>query len=346
MLLLAMACSHEDMGAEGGGVTGTVLATFRIGTPESEEVEYTRATQDAAETVINSLTVYDFRVIENSAAGKADTLVESVQHLVDAGDGVEAPKAGEFVRSDVGATVCLSIRAPKEAEKHVFAFVANEERTRFDTIAQQKTATIDELRWTPSTRKLKDGESCGSLIAGKGAVMSGTTVPLDIPTDLENADKMKVMLYRIVARVDVVNEVDDIQYLRIVDVSAENCAPAGYLFEWSSTGEATAATRPEGYTTPIALTRNPAVTTEELEGLRKGQTAAKVLYLYEYPDTEEAVPTLVLSYTLNGVPRTMRESMMSGGKRIDIKRNRIYKLTVGGTAANVRCSVTSEGSNK
>lgn len=36
--------------------------TLWIGTPPGDEVEYTRATQDASETEINSLTVYDFLV--------------------------------------------------------------------------------------------------------------------------------------------------------------------------------------------------------------------------------------------------------------------------------------------
>lgn len=336
VILMVASCCKEGIGEEGNnGNSEPILVSFSIGTPASDEVEYTRATQDASETRINSLTVYDFLVTDK------DTLFESVQYLVEAGDGATTPKAGQFLHTDAGATACLSLHAPKNTT-HVFAFVANEEKTHFDSIIYKKTLPMDSLRWTAATRKLKDGGDCGSLVGDKGAVMTGNTVPLNLPGDLSDTDKMKVKLYRIVARVDVKNEVADTQDLVIENVSARNCAPMGYLFEWSSSGIPTAEKRPKGYTAPIAMTRNPAVTTGDLQSLKKGQTCGKVLYLYEYPTTETLIPTLILAYTLNGVSGTMEVEMTSGGKRINIKRNRKYTLVVGGSSTTrMVCSVES-----
>lgn len=327
--MVMAACSDDGVKNGNGEMTGPLPVTFHIGTPESEEVEYTRTMQDASETKINRLTVYDFLVKESTEAGKADTLFESVQYLTDAGDGITTPKAGQFIRTDVGATACLSLHT-EEGTQHVFAFIANEEKTHFDSILYQKILPIDSLRRTLSARRLKSGESCGSLVGEKGAVMTGTSVPLNFPTDLKDMEKMKVKLYRTMARVDVKHEVVDGQNLRIVDVSAKNCAPTSYLFGAGSDGKANVETVPKGFSS-ISIVRNSAVKTEDLESLKQGQTCGKVLYLYEYPTTEKLMPTLILSYTLNGSPRTMEVPMTSGGARIEIKRNRKYTLVIGGT---------------
>lgn len=337
LLMMAAACEENGAETRAGESEGPVAVTFYIGTPESEEVEYTRTVQDAAETRIGSLTVYDFLVKQRTDGAKADTIFESVQHLADAGDGVDTPKAGQFLRTDAGATVCLSLHAP-ENTKHVFAFVANEEKTHFDSILYSKQLPIDSLRWTLSTRRLKDGEDCTALVGTQGAVMTGKSVTLDMPADLTDAEKMKVKLNRIMARIDVRNDVADAQNLKIVDVSVKNCAPAGYLFERGSDNAPTAATRPRGYKA-ISLRRNSGVTTEDLAGLKQGQTCGKVLYLYEYPATEKPVPTLVLTYTLNGSPKTMDVKMELKNTQIDIKRNRLYTLVVGGTSTRVTCEI-------
>lgn len=340
-LLTVAACSSGGIGEEGDdGSIKPFDITFRIGSPASDEVEYTRATQDESETRINSLAVYDFLV----TAG--DTLFESVHYLVDAGNGVTTPKAGQFVRTDAGAKACLSLHA-KQNTMHVFAFVANEEKTHFDSIVYKKTLPIDSLRWTASTRKLKNGADCGGLVGSKGAVMTGNTVPLTLPQDLKNTEKMTVRLYRIVARVDVRNDVADASDLVIENISAGNCAPMGYLFEWSSAQSPTAAKRPKGCAALNSLARNPEVASGELESLKQGQTCGKVMYLYEYPAGETPVPTLVLAYRLNGVSKTVDVQMLAeDGTRIDLKRNRKYTLVVGGTATRMVCSVKSDGTEK
>lgn len=336
--VMAVAACDDDVDKGGNGMMADPLVvTFHIGTPESEEVEYTRATQDASETRINRLTVYDFLVKESTKAGKADTLFESVQYLTDAGDGMATPKAGQFIRTDAGATACLSLHT-EEGTQHVFAFIANEEKTHFDSILYQKILPIDSLRRTLSVRRLKSGESCGSLVGEKGPVMTGTSVPISVPADLKDTEKMRVKLYRTMARVDVEHEVANGQNLRIVDVSAKNCAPTGYLFGAGSDGKANVETVSKNFS-PISIVRNPAVGTEDLESLKQGQTCGKVLYLYEYPTTEKSVPTLILTYTLNGSPRTMEVPMTSGGTRIEIKRNRKYTLVIGGTDTRMTYSI-------
>lgn len=337
-LLLMAACDNDMAGPQEAEDDEASLVTFHIGTSESEEVVYTRAMQDATETKINKLTVYDFIVRQRTDAGKVDTLFESAQYLEYAGESVSVPKAGQFVRTDAGATVCLSLHA-KENTTHVFAFVANEKKTHFDTLMYQQELPIDSLRRALTTRKLKKGESCESLMGTQGAVMTGTTLPLTIPEELKDASKMTVKLFRIVARVDVQQEVEDAQNLRIIDISAKHCAPVGYLFGSGSNGEATAESPPKN-SLPISLKRNFAVSTEDLAALKQGQTCGKVLYLYEYALTETPVPTLVLTYTLNGAPRTIDVEMVAtDGTRIRIRRNRRYTLIVGGTATRMACSL-------
>ncbi|MCD8093256.1 MAG: hypothetical protein LUF01_10655 [Bacteroides sp.] len=340
-VLVLAACSGKGIEEEGdGGSMKPLEITFRIGSPASDEVEYTRAAQDESETRINSLAAYDFLVTDG------DTLFESVRYLTDAGDGVTTPKAGQFVRTDAGAKACLSLLTP-ENTMHVFAFVANEGKTHFDSVAYKKPLPIDSLRWTASTRNLKNGADCGGLVGSKGAVMTGNTVPLTLPQDLKDAGKMTAKLYRIVARIDVRNDVADASDLVIENISAGNCAPTGYLFEWSSSQSPTAAKRPEGYTALTALQRNPEVASGDLEALRQGQTCGKVMYLYEYPAGEMPVPTLRLTYRLNGVSKTVDVQMLAeDGTRIDLKRNRKYTLVVGGTATRMVCSVRSNETEK
>lgn len=342
VLLMLAACSGKGIEEEegDGGSMKPLEITFRIGSPASDEVEYTRAAQDESETRINSLAVYDFLVTDG------DTLFESVRYLTDAGDGVTTPKAGQFVRTDAGAKACLSLLTP-ENTMHVFAFVANEGKTHFDSVAYKKPLPIDSLRWTASTRNLKDGADCGGMVGSKGAVMTGNTVPLTLPQDLKDTGKMTVKLYRIVARIDVRNDVADASDLVIENISAGNCAPTGYLFEWSSSQSPTAAKRPEGYAVLNSLARNPDVASSDLEGLRQGQTCGKVMYLYEYPAGETPVPTLRLTYRLNGVSKTVDVQILAeDGTRIDLKRNRKYTLVVGGTATRMVCSVRSNETEK
>lgn len=342
-MLLMGACSSEVSEPEGEKDEREVLVTFHIGTPDGDEIEYTRATQDAAETAINSLTVYDF--LAASAEGE-DAVVASVQYLVKAeGSGTLQP--GCFRQTDTGATVCLLLNTHEDSG-HIFAFVANEGKTHFDSAMQPGISPMDNLRRDSANRRLKDGDDSGRLVNETGAVMTGTTAVLRLPDDLTVAEKMKVTLRRIVARVDVENRLEAGSGLKIVGVNAENCAPAGYLFETTNDGSTTAEIW--DYETPVKLLGNQDQNVKaELENLVAGNTCGKVLYLYEYPakpGTPE--PTLVLNYILHGSYHSLSVPMKGAdGKRIEIKRNRVYKLVLSGTeSASTRVVCIVEESSR
>lgn len=344
-MLLMGACSSEAPEPEEGKIGKEILVTFHIGTPARDEIEYTRAdaTQDAAETTINSLTVYDF--LPASVEGE-DAVAAGVQYLVKA-EGSGTLQAGCFRQTDTGATVCLSLNT-QEGSRHIFAFVANEEKTHFDSIMRPGISPMDSLRWASANRRLKDGDDSGRLVNEAGAVMTGTTAELSLPDDLDAAEKMKVTLRRIVARVDVENRLAAGSGLKIVGVNAENCAPAGYLFETTNDGSSTA--EEWDYKAPVRLLGNQdQEIRSKLENLAAGNTCGKVLYLYEYPatrkgeDTDVPQPTLVLNYTLHGSYHSLSVPMLGAdGKQIGIKRNRVYKLVLSGTesaATRVVCTI-------
>lgn len=337
-MMLAAACAEDGVDKGGGTVDEPPLVTLRIGVPASGEVEYTRATQDETETRINSLTVYDF-LVKEKAGGDAgtDTLAAGVQYLIKK-EGAGTPEAGHFVSSAGGATATLSMPA-QIGTKHVFVCVANEGRTRFDSIMQPGITPIDSLRLTPATRRMKNGESAGKLTEA-GAVMTGKT---GVVTITENP-AYSMQLYRIMARLDVRNNVAAANNLRLVSVSADNCATTGFLFGQGSDKTMTALK--QNYEKLVSLKQN-AATDNDLKALATGETCRKVLYMYEHlADScgkETPTPTLLVSYTLNGSPHTMKVPMKtSGGARFDIKRNRLYTLVVGDvtTAAATRIVAT------
>lgn len=311
---------------------------LRIGTPAGNEVEYTRATQDATEKEINSLMVYDFLVKQDPTGKGTELRVAGVQYLTKA-SGTGMPEAGYFISTGGGATACLSLAATV-GSTHVFACVANEEYTRFDSIMQPGISPIDSLNYTPCTRILKSGESTAVLATG-GMVMSGMTAPVWI----SDKASYSVTLQRIVARVDVMNNVSADRNFRIVSISAHNCTQSGYLFEQGSDGSATA--EKAGYKKLVSLTQNTAIDAE-LKALATGATCGKVLYLYEHAaksnGEDTPTPVLVLEYTLNGSPGSMQVEMKSQGQRFDIKRNRAYTLMIGdgGSVTRIACTVREE----
>ncbi len=339
LFMMTVACGKETV-ASGGYLDESPLVTLHIGTPSSGEVEYTRGTQDASEIAINTLTVYDFLVREHSDG--ADTLAAGIQYLVKE-EGTGTPKPGCFISLAGGATATLSISAEVES-KHVFVCVANEGKLHFDSIMQPGVTPIDSLRKTPATRRLKHGESAAKLIE-KGAVMTGMTKPVVIIAN----PSYNIQLYRIMARLDVKNNVAAINNFRLVSVSAENCAATGFLFGQRSDKRFTA--EKVDYSALVSQNRNMAVD-EELKALTTGNTCGKVLYLYEHRTdscgTLTPVPALLVTYTLNGSPKTVRVPMQTSGEvRFDIRRNRLYTLVVGdvGSSASTRivCSVKEEG---
>lgn len=345
MLLATASCGKEWAVSEEAGKEHPSGIMLHIGTPWSGEVEYTRATQDASEVAINSLTVYDFLLKPHSGDVGADTLVEGVQYLVKQ-TGVTTPEPGCFVSTATGAQVNLSLPATV-GSRHVFVCVANEaEKTRFDSIMQPGVTPIDVLRKTSSTRQLKNDESTARLME-QGAVMTGMTGAVTI----EQNASYNVKLCRIMARVDVEHHLKASYGVKIMSVSAENCAATGFLFGQGSDKSFTA--EKNNYSALVRQTQNTAVA-EVLPNLTYGGVCGKVLYLYEHrkdscgKSTPE--PTLLVKYVLNGSESVVRVPMKLATGRFDIQRNRLYKLVVGmdENAAKTRivCTLNEEEKEK
>ncbi|MCD8181826.1 MAG: hypothetical protein LUE99_00645 [Bacteroides sp.] len=330
------ACSTDGVETEGGN-NAPHIVTLRISIPASDEVEYTRAASEDAETVINRLTIYDFRVATKAGTAKADTLLQGVQYLQKS-DGTGSPKPGYFVSNSGGATACLSLNEAV-GEKRVFVCVANEGCTHFDHMMQPGITPLDSLRWTPATRILKSDESCDKLIAD-GIVMTGMSEIVEI------ADNMScpIKLERIVARVDVERNIP--RDIKIISVSMEGCASRGFLFGHDSDKTLTA--KKYNYHSNVSQSQNPAIQTE-LSALTQEGSCTKVLYLYEYladsSNVATPVPKIVMKYKLNNSNGTTEVPVLTGNVRFDIRRNRKYTLVVGDGTASTRLVCTLKEEN-
>lgn len=264
VLMGTAGCSNENIGSGDAGSEEELLVSFSIGTPETDEVIYTRA-ETEAEKMINSLRVYDFLV----NGGK--TVISTVHRLRK----VEgSPKAGEF-RSEydaasrsMTATLTLSIRGTWDASidpYHMFALVANEGEVHFDSIMRPGVTPIDSLMYSFSARRMKDGENCDKLAGSEGFVMTAVTGAMQIKKNMGLQELPK--LGRMVARIDVAHNMLDTRNLKIVSVSAVNCAAQGYLFGQDSDGNAT--TDKYNYKSTISIGQNSTVK-NTLEGLTNG----------------------------------------------------------------------------
>lgn len=312
MLWLMAACS-EEVTTDDVQTGNEAVITFRLGVPPGDEIEYTRGNQEASEWEINRLKVYDF-VID------VDTVLVGMQSLVKS-DASGMPDVGSFTSNSGGGTARLSLPVDITGKKHAFAFVANETGlTHFDSIMQIKVSRIDELRKCPSNRRLKDGESCFALMEN-GPVMTGVTIE-NITGDLD----CKVSLQRIMARLDVENNVPKSRNFRLKNIWIENCAPVSYLFGRDSKQQLTA--KQWDYKKPVSQKQNLQVDMENGD-------LKKVLYLYEYLATSaKNIPTLYLRYTLNGAENTLSIPMVTdGGAKFDIRRNYLYTLVIGDVSA-------------
>lgn len=336
-------CSSENIDNGDTEVQEDILVAFSIGTPESGEVEYTRA--DAAnEKRINNLRVYDFLVTGSSAGRKA--LISTVHHLKKVSSN---PQAGEFAteyNNETGAmtaTLKLSLRGTGDTKidpPHIFAFVANEAPIHFDTIVRPGVTPIDSLLYCLSTRKLKNEENCDKLAGNDGFVMTSLTGEMQITKNM-GITELPQQLCRIVSRVDVTHNMLPIQNIKIVSVSATNCVSQGYLFSKDYAGAATC--KGYDYTNVVDVKQNTTVQ-NELENLVQG-TCENVLYLYEQNAEAISTPALVLTYTLNGAVNTIQIPKVLNNTRLNFQRNNKYKLVVGtdgGVSTRVVCTLETD----
>lgn len=349
--LLAMACSEQ--GAELPGEereAEKIPLTFEIGTPESDEVIYSRATDDENSKRVETMTVYDFAVQTEAGTGKKSVVLRGAYYLTKVAG---TPQTGEFgtsYNSTTGAMVVTcrlllgGIRDPKTEVPHHFVFVANEGKIDFDMAPRPGVTPIDELLRNLSTRILVNKGSCDGLAgsANSGAVMTMMTGETAIASVMAPASLPK--LCRVMARIDVTHNMKKERYLKIVSIEAKNCAARGYLFGTTYDGSPT--TNGYDYTSVITVASNSTVQTK-LTGLQTGETCENVFYLYEQPGTQNGkatpTPTLVLNYTMNGAPNTVEVPIQTtAGARIDLKRNTRYRLMVGEEAGTTRVVCTIE----
>lgn len=314
MVVLLSSCSEDRETPAQENEGRMVYISFRVGTPGGNEVEYGsnsgRSIQEEDEQVINRLQVYDFVVAE-------DTCLNGVYVLKKMEGASSNPPIGYFLADGNGTTiVSFAIVAPMES-KHIFVFVANEMETA-------QPATLDDLLNTTAGCHLSDGDAADALIA-HGAVMTGKTGEIVIDAAILDAS---VTLQRIIARIDVKNTTSADKNLRLKGISIENCPAQGFLFGRDDAGDMTSIPR-------ITMKQNSNVV---FEGSNEAEYK-KVIYMYECLNTDAGVPTLRVSYTLNGSESVISVPMEIDGKPIAIKRNCLYTLQIveAGAANAVVC---------
>lgn len=352
--LFMAGCSNEETtGTESGDGTSTSVI-FRLGLPGGDEVNYTKADapmQDETEWTIKKLKVYDFL-----AKAENDTVLAGAYELslVDASANLTT---GAFAPDAAGAKYNVKLSLPgKVNENHVFAFLANDAVTTFDTGMEVGTTTIDDFRKSIADKQMTAGNNASAFLGNEGGLsMTGLSKPITLKVGENKTDAIPMI--RTMARVDVKNFVSDSRNFELVSVKMKNCAPMGYLFERRSDQTLTSAIWNYETPAPVNLEQNPEFTTngykvygtsgylsdklvgEALDNGRTGTWYKKVLYTYGYLAARDGAstpaPTLVVDYKLNGSSNSIEVPMVKedagGTKRFDITRNHLYTLQIGDT---------------
>ncbi len=326
--LLVIACGDDS------SMSGTqterekyIVVNFRLGVPMKDEVVYNRANegdpiQDETEQSVNRLKIYDFIITSHIDEPLiADTLFAGMQVLEKEDVGNEADLGvGKFISGNGMVNVRVAFPTAIIGSRHVFAFVANEGTTKFDTdieITGNQKITIDKFRKTPATKVLKDGDSSTVLLEG-GTVMTGMSEPKTLTSSVSITD---MKLQRIVARIDVIDNIPADKNFKLRSVNISNTAPVGYLFERASDNSLTSSLWAGEY---------EAVKSMQYKGMEQSSNQyKKVLYLYESDANNP--PTLIIEYTLNGSPGSQNVKMEDylTNQPFDIHRNCIYTLKIG-----------------
>ena len=341
--LFTTGCSNDVLTSQEGNGSEDWNATvaFSLGLPGSDEVDYTRAgvpLQDASEWTIKTLKVYHFSSAEATPTDEQYNLVTAYNVPVKE---IGSPAIGQCVKTgDAKYSLQLSLRSKAGVdEKHVFAFIANDSCSSYDTKIEEAMTdgeitsdekaeyTLAKLKECIADKQLQKEDGMQENNSANETLFMGDPAGLCMTAILTHESALTsgtnalgaVDLKRIMARLDVKNFVAENRSFKLLSVrvkyNATMGAPKGYLFEgqtaniWSTT-EAMEITQHSKYVENGYPTYSEAgdmkdgwVSETTLDG-RTGTWYKKVLYMYPYPDTYRDNPTPVpeveVSYILNG----------------------------------------------
>lgn len=309
----------EETGTSGSLNGSTITLTFQMSTPAGDKIIYSKATQDASEYAINSLSLYEYAINEGTSSfvraltwengGMSNTL-----DVVDGGNGTY--------------TISLEIPVGNIGKQFTYRFVANETPATPDA-----SSTFETFQPTVSSRTLSDNNTADVLCA-QGIVMSGVAIDDAQQSVITIAEDMScsVAMKRIVARIDVENTAPN---LKITGVTLQNAASQGYLFDGN-----VSLSPSESY---VSIGLNNAVSLPDDFG---ATTLTKAFYLYERSNTSDDNTVLIhITYEVNAgkvytgsVDVPFRRTLDDDQSWVNVERNHLYTvvlgngLPVGGTA--------------
>lgn len=326
----------------------TRSVTFNIQLPSGDPVHFTRAEQEGNEYAFNSLTLLVYDAASNA-------LLEKVNMK----EGTGAVGAATESGNNYQYTYTMTPEAGTLARR--FVVVANDALTNVAV-----NESWSDLQSETVTTELADNDALSTKFADFYLPMSGvahlttdagTTV---IPMDGDSQVNLKVTLTRCVARIDVANNVPNLQ---ITGLKLINANPKGYLMPHGTTGSVavpTSMTRVGGLTPANAIANITAASDgASADGTFKPATAGtaatlkKAFYVFEdaIQDPSSTPLTMLVQGTLGGsipvyysIPFTNANlaTPVADGKSLEIQRNHRYLLTLGdGSAVNINTNLSS-----
>jgi len=276
--------------------------TFTIGIPKGEAVVYD-AVQDAAETKINSLYLYEFDSDKKLVAAPID--IKSVSTI-----------------NDGFYTYTRDLKTPDKSIRY-FYIVANEEPSSLMTVGR----TIDELKTISLSETLGTNQSCASLLSGDAFPMTGiatkngsTMIPLT-----NDGIKIEVALTRIVARLDIKNNMEG---LIITDIKLNQANNKSHLLLDQDVNAIYTPDKSQKVDNVL-----PFDVSSDLS-MGKGDEIKKAFYLYEgNQGSRDGAVRVAVTGTLGGEAVFYSIPFWNGtkedGTEIVVQRNHLYHLILG-----------------
>lgn len=315
---------------------GETPVILNISTPSGGEIVYSRAEdsdygiQLEPEMEIQTLAVYDFPVSVDKDTFAEEILPLAKSHILrpDQSDGVYL-QPDTYTVSQGTLTANMFVDASVYAQ-HIFVVVANESRDYLESKVKEGETTLNQLLSMESGKVLTEGASSSVLTQG-GMTMTGRSNEITFVSG-ETAN-ITVDLERIAARIDVKNDVKETGNFRILEVTARNCSPRGWLFSKNYSGSDNEQVLSADKAVSVAMTETADT---ELPVLAGGQSCPGVFYLHARTKNGDADAgsdakeiSLEVQYAISGIERTVFVNRTTDNNPITIERNHRYTLVVG-----------------
>ena len=316
-------CSNEDMPQQPDSLAnaGEQFITFSLKTPTGDKVHYTRADgemiQDAAETAINTLDLYEYEIKDDGTSN----LVRVMRYNSSASDNILNPVKSEDDFSKYNFTI--NIPGDHKNKSYTYRFVANADQaaalgTAFNTGLYTSTASL------PATF---DGSTLGSSMLMTGTAKSGN----DEVIAMQEGLNLSVELTRVAARIDIKYETPN---LMLTKVEVRNAPSRSYLFPHA------AIEYPAGNSFSTMAIAEGKLPTDYLKNLddKTAGDIKKAFYLFERNNTEADGAVVHLEYTIDadGIEHYgeldipfCKTGGDDKGTYVNTMRNHLYRIVLG-----------------